>query len=142
MEENKTIDFVRVDEDPENPNSPFHGTPWNSDEEIYDFVIIKKYHENEDWEEIKYDLKIRGLDAHYADEIIANVRSEGQKAGKKIRFKAAGESILGFILLSKGFYHAFLSLDTTLTAKGAMVFFVGGGVLLIDGIRRLVKNYS
>lgn len=142
MEENNVAKFIRIDENPEHPGSPFHGTPWSSDEEIYDFVIYRKYSAHENWAEIMYDLTIRGLDATYADEIIENVRAEWKKAGTAIRLKAFGECISGLALLGLGFYHSFISPDRTLTANGFVACYGGGLVLVIDGIRRLVRNYS
>ena len=53
--------------------SPFEGTPWNSDEEIYNYASNKKYNLGWGWNDVKNDLINHGLEEGYADAIIQNL---------------------------------------------------------------------
>lgn len=53
--------------------SVFEGTPWTSDQEIYDYASHRKYNLGWDWNNIKDALIKEGLDADYAQAIIQNL---------------------------------------------------------------------
>ena len=63
-----------------NLSSPFEGTPWSNDEEIYDFAIKKKQRYECDWNDVVPFLTAEGLDSNYAQAIVENL---------KVSFKAS-----------------------------------------------------
>ena len=68
--------------------SQFIGTPWNNDQEIYNFASEKHDIMGWDWTRVKADLITKGLNEAYADAIIANLKEaetedEGEKNKKK-----------------------------------------------------------
>lgn len=54
--------------------SAFDGTPWNNDQEIYDYASHKKYQLGHAWEEVHGFLVEEGLDKDYAEAIIENLK--------------------------------------------------------------------
>lgn len=56
-----------------NYSSPFVGTPWNSDQEIYNYAVHRRYELGWDWIDVKNDLTSNGLNERYADAIIQNL---------------------------------------------------------------------
>lgn len=54
-------------------SSPFTGTPWKSDQEIYDFASHKRSDLGWEWPQVKAELVKQGLDPGYADAIIENL---------------------------------------------------------------------
>lgn len=56
--------------------SPFEGTPWNSDQEIYDFASQKRYEIGHPWEKVHEFLTAEGLDKDYAEAIIGNLKEQ------------------------------------------------------------------
>lgn len=78
-------------------NSPFEGTPWNSDQEIYDFASHKRSQLGHDWDEVHSLLTAEGLNHDYAGAIIANLKEQetfAKQDKKKRKWMAAGLSIL------------------------------------------------
>ena len=53
----------------------YGNTPWESDEEIYEYASHRRYELGWKWNVIKYDLVKMGLDEGYADAIIENLIS-------------------------------------------------------------------
>lgn len=56
--------------------SPFEGTPWNNDDEIYEFALHKRNQIGYDWEAIHSSLTAEGLNSDYAQAIIANLQEQ------------------------------------------------------------------
>lgn len=81
--------------------SPFEGTPWNSDQDIYDFASHKRYQLSYEWEDVQSFLTAEGLDHDYAKAIVENLKEqEGliNKEKKKRKWIAAGLSIAWAII--------------------------------------------
>lgn len=53
--------------------SPLEGTPWTTDDEIYEYASHRRYQLGWDWNDVKTDLVSRGLNGGYADAIIVNL---------------------------------------------------------------------
>lgn len=69
--------------------SQFTGTPWKSDEEIYEFVLHRKNRMGLEWEDINKHLVKEGLDEEYAYAIIENLKNaeHGEYANNVKRIK-------------------------------------------------------
>lgn len=82
-------------------NTPFTNTPWNDDQEIYDFASQKRYQMGHSWEEVHTFLAAEGLDPDYADAIIANMKEQEAitiQDRKKRKWISAGLSIAWAII--------------------------------------------
>lgn len=83
-------------------NSPFIGTPWKSDQEIYDFALEKRKIFECDWDEIESLLKSQDLDPDYAAAIVANLKEQEETLApqdiKKRKWIAAGLSVVWAII--------------------------------------------
>lgn len=147
--ENKKSIFTRIEDlnvAPEpavtvSPDSPFYGTPWTNDEEIYDHVIRLRYEEEWDWEYIRQNLIDNGLEAYYADAILANTQSEGKKAKTTTRWRGVGELaaaifliIVAILVFSPGSGYHF-------RGRGIVALIIAPIYLLIDGCRHLTKKF-
>ena len=53
--------------------SQFIGTPWNNDQEIYNFASERHDIMGLDWDKVRVELISKGLNDSYADAIIANL---------------------------------------------------------------------
>lgn len=71
--------------------STLEGTPWNSEEEIYEFAVNKKYCLGWDWESVKGALINNGLDENYAESIVASLQ-EAEKDNDKIKSTAPNKA--------------------------------------------------
>lgn len=60
---------------------PFQGTPWSSDQEIYDYAMGLKQNVGWEWHNVRNSLVSQGLDEQYADAIIANLIAVEPQAG-------------------------------------------------------------
>lgn len=54
-------------------DSPFAGTPWNSDQEIYDYASNLRYNMGWTWENVKNSMVSQGLNSDYAEAIVNNL---------------------------------------------------------------------
>ena len=63
--------------------SPFIGTPWNNDQEIYDFASERHDVMGWDWTRVKASLIANGLNDAYADAFIENLKVEEREESKK-----------------------------------------------------------
>lgn len=117
------------------------GSPWSTDQEIYDYVIQKRYVEEWEWSDVKDSLMSQGLPEHYADAIIENTQSEGKKAKKSVRLRGIGEIAGAIIWFLIGFNIVFFDSERMLTTKGFIIWIVGTIALLIDGCYRLNRKF-
>lgn len=122
-------------------NSPFDGTPWNNDDEIYDFVIEKKFGNDWDWDSIKASLLKNGLNEEYADAIIANIRKAGREEHNKTIIKGVAHILLGILVAVLGYYITFINNDYELTSRGYIIWIIGSIALIIYGVIDLNKKY-
>ena len=67
---NQTIEKI---ENNNGNSSPFMGTPWGSDQEIYVYASHLRYELGWDWNNVKNDLVHKGLEEGYTDAIIQNL---------------------------------------------------------------------
>ena len=68
--------------------SQFIGTPWNNDQEIYDFAIERHDIMGWEWNRVRGELVSKGLNDTYADAIIANLKDvENEDEGIKNKRK-------------------------------------------------------
>ena len=70
------MENYKVSGQPQNisdPQSPFNGTPWKSDQEIYDYASNLKYNLGWGWPYIKEELVRKGLNPQYAEAIVNNL---------------------------------------------------------------------
>lgn len=139
--ENNSEGIVNIVENPDNPASPFYGTPWSSDDEIYDYVIQRKYVDHWDWENVKESLMMEGLDGDYADAIIAYLQVEGKKAKKSVRLKGTLEVLLALVIGAVGIYIVFFDQNYELTHRGYIIWLVGTISLLIHGFYKLNRKF-
>lgn len=125
----------------ETPFSPFEGTPWNSDEEIYDYVIDKKYAEEWTWEMVKLSLVQKGLDENYADAIIQNTQEEGKEAKKIVRWSGVREIAVGLLIALVGIYFVFFNEEYELTLRGYGVWIAGSILCITYGCAKLKRRF-
>ena len=104
--------------------SPFYGTPWKSDEEIYDYVINLRYEREWEWDFIKEILVKDGLQPYYADAIIDNIQAEGRKAKRMVWRKAFIYMFISLVALLVGIYIIFFNDNYTLTFRGYMAWII------------------
>ena len=123
------------------PDSPLYGTPWNTDEEVYDYVIQLRYEEEWEWENIKETLENQGLPSDYAAAILENTKSVGGKEKIKTRWRGVGELIFGLFIIIGGVW--LLTDYTGPRRKGKVVVAVVivGPWLIISGIRHLTRKF-
>ena len=92
--------------------SPYDGTPWNSDQEVYEFATHKNLNSGWDWYTIRDYLISQGLNQEYANAIIQNLitasREEDQKPATYTRGFIVG--IFSSILI--GAFGAFICVLT------------------------------
>ena len=124
-------------------NSPFEGTPWNSDEEIYDFVSHKRNQIGHDWDEIHSFLTAEGLDGDYAHAIITNFQKQAveNQARTNRKWIAGGLAYLWAIVAV-----LFIKpISYTMSPEyGRYIFIgiIGVGLALINQYRKGELNHS
>lgn len=141
MEENYSDIFTSNDQraPAPAPDSPLYGTPWHTDDEIYDHVIWLRYEEKWDWKYIKENLEKEGLPSDYAAAIVENTKAIGREVNTKNRLRGIVEIIVGIVLIIIGIWIMTDGLDTRRSARALIASFIGGPWVIIDGIRRLSR---
>lgn len=134
------IEFFDISEGPKNQNSVFEGTPWTSDQEIYDYVVRRKFEEEWTWEAVRESLIESGLPSYYTDAIIENSQAEGQKAKKIVRLRGWGEVALSIIIFIVGLFIV-MTPYYELKTRGYIMWIVGSMALLIDGVQHLKREF-
>lgn len=119
--------------------TPFTGTPWTCDDEIYDYVYHKRYVEEWDWDYIKDCLVESGLEFSYAEAIICNMQTEGYVAHENTAWKGLAKILLGLIVFFVGGWLVISNPHFHLRGRGYFLLIFGSGYLVVDGIRDLLK---
>ena len=80
-------------------SSPFEGTPWSNDEEIYDFAIKKQQRYECKWDEVVPFLTAEGLDSDYAKSIVDNLK-ESYESTRTMDKKRKRNVIIFYVILA------------------------------------------
>lgn len=139
MENNKFNETMEVSVKEE--FDPFANTPWSSDDEIYDFVIQKKYIAEWDWEYIWNELVEKGLHPDYAYAIIEHTKEQGKEAKRKVRLQGIREFIGGILLCAAGVYCFFLSDIIPIRGSSLVIWAVAFISLITNGLYRLKRKF-
>ena len=118
--------------------SPFTGTPWTSEDEIYDYVSNMRYVEAFDWDYIKDCLVDGGLESSYADAIIANMQDKTGENSEDNAWKGTAKIILAILVFCLGFWLVTSNINFHMRGRGYFLWIFGSGYLLVDGIRDLM----
>lgn len=122
--------------------SPFAGTPWKNDQEIYDYANHRIVEKGWDWDQVKAALVNEGLNSDYADAIIENLKVatvevddvEVDKSKKKRKYISWGLSILFAVIVSYFLTPLAYVISPT---YGRMIL-----IIMISGGLTLIRNYK
>lgn len=124
-------------------DSPFYGTPWNSEEDIYDYINELYTTKNESWESILQMLISEGLDPVYASQLIYHCEKQETREGLK---KVIGwtKILIGIPVLVFIFYNFTLNEIFNQNEKFSQLVLIlilfGALFLIIDGFLQIINK--